>query len=95
LLADPPSADESALLAAAAPLVQERMSVLAEAVDLLGFLFVDEAAFTVHAEAAARQLGEPAAAVLEAAVAVLSPLPSGRRPRSRRRSGPPWSTGWA
>ena len=73
LVADPPSDAESALLEAAVPLVQERMSVLAEAVDLLGFLFVDEASFQIDPAAAERQLtGEPAVAVLEAAVAALA-----------------------
>ena len=42
LLADPPTAQQRALLRAAAPLVQERMTVLTEAVPMLGFLFVDE-----------------------------------------------------
>jgi glutamyl-tRNA synthetase len=34
------------LLRRAAPLVHERMTTLAEAVDMLGFLFVDDASFT-------------------------------------------------
>src|SRR5206468_11907826 len=42
LVADPPTVAERATLAAAVPLVQERMSLLVEAVDLLGFLLVDE-----------------------------------------------------
>ncbi|MGI8953563.1 MAG: glutamate--tRNA ligase [Nocardioidaceae bacterium] len=48
-----PSAD---LLVAAAPLVQERATTLSEAADLLGFLFVDEEAFTVDPDDAAKQL---------------------------------------
>ncbi len=40
LVSDPPLADEQELLAAATPLVQERMNTLSEAVDLLGFLFI-------------------------------------------------------
>jgi glutamyl-tRNA synthetase len=39
LVADPPTPAESRLLAAATPLVQERMNTLAEVVDMLGFLF--------------------------------------------------------
>jgi len=42
LLADPPTAEQQALLAAAMPLVHERMNKLTEAVDMLGFLFVDQ-----------------------------------------------------
>jgi glutamyl-tRNA synthetase len=42
LLADPPSAAQQSLLDAAMPLVHERMNKLTEAVDMLGFLFVDE-----------------------------------------------------
>jgi glutamyl-tRNA synthetase len=38
--------DQRALLLAAAPLVHERMTTLAESVEMLGFLFVDEARFT-------------------------------------------------
>ena len=37
-----PSADQLKVLRAATPLVQERMSVLAEAIDMLGFLFTDD-----------------------------------------------------
>jgi glutamyl-tRNA synthetase len=76
LVADPPTAEQSALLAAAAPLVQERIALLTEAVDLLGFLLADDAAFTVDPAAAAKQLGPDAAAVLTAAVAALQPLPA-------------------
>ena len=39
LVQDPPTPGESQLLAAATPLVQERMSTLSEVVDMLGFLF--------------------------------------------------------
>jgi glutamyl-tRNA synthetase len=45
LLADPPTAKQQALLDAAMPLVHERMNKLTEAVDMLGFLFVDEVQF--------------------------------------------------
>jgi glutamyl-tRNA synthetase len=41
LLADPRTEDQKSLLAAAMPLVHERMNKLTEAVDMLGFLFVD------------------------------------------------------
>jgi glutamyl-tRNA synthetase len=75
LLADPPADDQLALLARAIPLVQERMSLLTEAVELLGFLFVEDAAFTVEPAAAERQLGPAAAPVLAAAVDALAELP--------------------
>jgi len=45
LLAAPPTAEQQALLDAAMPLVHERMNKLTEAVDMLGFLFVDEVAY--------------------------------------------------
>ena len=51
LVADPPTAAEAGLIAAAAPLIQERIGKLTEAVDMLGFLFVDEAEFGVDPEA--------------------------------------------
>jgi glutamyl-tRNA synthetase len=76
LVADPPTDEQRKLLADAAPLVQERMSLLTEAVDLLGFLLVEEASFRVDPVAAERQLGEAAAPVLEAAVAALTPVHS-------------------
>ena len=42
LVADPPTADQQALLDAAMPLVAERINKLTESVEMLGFLFVDE-----------------------------------------------------
>ena len=45
LVADPPTAEQQALLDAAMPLVAERINKLTESVEMLGFLFVDEAAF--------------------------------------------------
>jgi len=45
LVADPPTAEQQSVLDAAMPLVAERMNKLTEAVDLLGFLLVDEASF--------------------------------------------------
>ncbi len=74
LLADPPSDEQAALLAAATPLVQERMGLLCEAVGMLGFLFVDESAFVVEPAAAGKALGEGAQEVLEASYEALDPL---------------------
>jgi glutamyl-tRNA synthetase len=45
LLADPPTAEQQAVLDAAMPLVHERMNKLTEAVEMLGFLFVDQVAY--------------------------------------------------
>lgn len=78
IIGDPPTAEQSALLAAAAPLVQERIALLREAVDLLGFLLGDDAAFTIDPAAADRQLGPAAAPVLAAAHAALESLPDWR-----------------
>ena len=47
VLSDPVTADESATLAAAIPLVQERMETLSQAQGMLGFLFTDETSFAV------------------------------------------------
>ncbi|MGL5824760.1 MAG: glutamate--tRNA ligase [Nocardioides sp.] len=46
VLSEPVTAAEAELLAAAVPLVHERMNKLTEAPGLLGFLFADEATFT-------------------------------------------------
>jgi glutamyl-tRNA synthetase len=73
LVAEAPSAEEDRVLRAIAPLAQERMIVLSEAVGLLGFLFVDEV--EIDPAAAAKQLAGPdAVEVLEAATAALTRL---------------------
>src|SRR5918994_1473501 len=46
VVSDPVSDADAQLLELAMPLVAERINKLAEAVDMLGFLFVDEASFT-------------------------------------------------
>lgn len=75
LVSDEPTDDERALLLAATPLVQERMNLLSEAPDMLGFLFVEEDAFTIDPDAAAKVLTADADAVLAAAVDALSEVP--------------------
>jgi glutamyl-tRNA synthetase len=45
LVTEPPTTEQQALLDAAMPLVAERINKLTESVDMLGFLFVDEADF--------------------------------------------------
>jgi glutamyl-tRNA synthetase len=61
------------LVTRATPLVQERVSTLKEAAEMLGFL-IDDAGFTVDADAAAKQLGPQARPVLEAARSALGGL---------------------
>lgn len=68
------SPEHRALLTAAAPLVQERMTLLGEAVGMLGFLFVADDAVAVEDDARAG-LREEAPAVLDAARAALGEIP--------------------
>ena len=76
LIADPPTSDQIRLLAAGAPLVQERITVLSEAVGMLGFLFIDEPAFEPDADAVAKTLTADAIPVLAAAAQALGDLAS-------------------
>jgi len=76
LVATEPTAAETELIAASAPLIQERIATLAEAPEMLGFLFVDEAEFTIEPEDAARALTpgtEPVLAAAQEALAGLEP----------------------
>jgi glutamyl-tRNA synthetase len=66
--------DRRPLLVAAAPLVQERSTVLSDAARMLRFLFVDDPAFAPDDDAAAKNLGADAAPVVEAALTSLDPL---------------------
>ncbi len=68
------------LLAAAAPLVQERSVVLTDAARMLRFLFVDESAFAVEPDAAEKNLGPAAAPVLDAALTGLDAVPDWTAP---------------
>jgi len=74
LVANPPAADENRLVAAAAPLVQERIARLTEGAALLRFLFVDEAHFVVDEQAAAKVMIDDADMVLVAAYDALSSI---------------------
>jgi glutamyl-tRNA synthetase len=76
LVGDPPSAAQAAVVDAAAPLIQGRISRLTEAPGMLGFLLVDETEFTVDPEDAAKFLGPDAAPVLQAAHDALAGLGS-------------------
>jgi glutamyl-tRNA synthetase len=72
LVSHEPTDDELRVVAGGAPLIQERMVHLTEAVDMLGFLLVDDEHFTVDDEAASRSLTEEQVPVLEAAHAALA-----------------------
>jgi glutamyl-tRNA synthetase len=74
LVTDPPSAPEAELIAAAAPLVQERIGKLSEAVGMMGFLFGGETEFRVHPEDAGRALTPASAPVLAATEKALAGL---------------------
>ena len=74
LVATPPSGAEAELIAAAAPLIQERIATLAEAPEMLGFLFTGEAEFMIEPEDAARALTPDAEPVLAAAEEALGGL---------------------
>jgi glutamyl-tRNA synthetase len=66
LVGDPLTAEQRRLLEEAAPLVQERMQVLGEAPDLLGFLFVPNESFAVDPDDATRTLTEDGTRVVAA-----------------------------
>ena len=69
VLPDPPAPAQRTLLAALAPLVQERIQTLAEAVPLIAFCFADEVTF--DEKAVRKHLKGRAGAVLDAAAAAL------------------------
>jgi glutamyl-tRNA synthetase len=66
---------QRALLAEATPLVQERMTTLGESVDLLGFLFLDEASFRRDPEDVEKLLDDQGLAVVKSAHDALAALP--------------------
>ena len=76
LVGEVPDDDVLRLVAGAAPLIQERVVHLTEAVDLLAFLLVREDVFAVDPESAARILTEDSRPVLEAADTALAALAS-------------------
>ena len=69
-----PSTAQRDLVRAATPLVNERMQVLSEAEGMLGFLLVDDEAFTVDVDDATKTLTADAKPVLNAATEALSGL---------------------
>lgn len=72
VLTDPPSSADAALLAKAAPLIQERLPLLGDAPGLLGFLFTNEIAYDDDALAT---LPENTGVVLAASVGALELVP--------------------
>jgi glutamyl-tRNA synthetase len=68
------TAEQRALLEAAVPLVQTRLSVLSEVVGLLRFALVPEESFSVDPAAAEKALGPDAVPVLTACADALEPL---------------------
>lgn len=69
-----PTVAELDLVSAAAPLVQERSNLMVDAVKMLAFLFVDQAAFTLDPHAVTKTLNASAIPVLEAATSALTEL---------------------
>jgi glutamyl-tRNA synthetase len=69
------SGEQQRVLTAAAPLVQERITLLGEAVGMIGFLLVGDDALVVEDDARAG-LREDAGEVLETAAAALEPIPA-------------------
>ncbi|WP_010534874.1 glutamate--tRNA ligase [Brachybacterium squillarum] len=74
VVSDPVTEAEQAPLVAATPLVQPRMNLLAEAPDMLRFLFVADADLEVQ-EDALRKIGDDPAAVLARAVTEVEAVP--------------------
>lgn len=72
LVDDPPTGDQASLVAAAAPLVQERIGRLTEAVDMLGFLLVPDDRFAVDGPDAEKVFTPQAEPVLAAATTALT-----------------------
>ncbi|MDI2028598.1 glutamate--tRNA ligase [Saccharopolyspora sp. TS4A08] len=69
-----PTEEQLATVRAAAPLVQERLIVLSDAVGMMGFLFAGDD-FQPEEASAQKALGEDARPVLEAAIGSLEALP--------------------
>jgi glutamyl-tRNA synthetase len=75
LVSTPPTAEQSALVAASAPLIQERMTLLGEVTGMVGFLFVPDESFAIEDAARTKVLKAEAAPVLAAASAALEDAP--------------------
>ncbi len=73
VLSDPPTPAQLEILGKGAPLIQERITVLGEAKDMLGFLFTDSSKITIE-EDARKGLPENAKQIVAAATAAISDL---------------------
>ena len=73
VLATPPTAAQLEILTKAAPLIQERITVLGEATAMLGFLFTDSSKITID-EDALKGMPENAKEIVAAAIAAISAL---------------------
>ncbi|CAB4903882.1 unannotated protein [freshwater metagenome] len=73
VLSNPPTPAQLEVLTKAAPLIQERITVLGEASGMLGFLFTDSSKITID-EDARKGLPENAKEIVAAASAAISPL---------------------
>jgi glutamyl-tRNA synthetase len=74
VVSDPVDDADAQLLEQAMPLVAERINKLTEAVDMLGFLFVADADFTVDPADAEKLLNDDGKAVVQASYGALSGL---------------------
>ncbi len=74
VVSDPVNDSDAQLLELAMPLISERINKLSEASALLAFLFVDEEAFEVDPEDAAKQIGEAGIPVVQAAYDAVAAL---------------------
>jgi glutamyl-tRNA synthetase len=74
VVTEPLTADQQAVLAAAVPLVQERMETLRQSVGMLAFLLLPPERFTVDAADAAAVLTTDAQPVIDASVTALEAL---------------------
>jgi glutamyl-tRNA synthetase len=73
VLSNPPTAAQLEILAKAAPLIQERITVLGEATGMLGFLFTDSSKIKIE-EDALKGMPENAKEIVAAATKVISTL---------------------
>jgi glutamyl-tRNA synthetase len=70
-----PSTEQTELVTAAAPLVQERSALLSEAATMIGFLLVANEDFAVEPAAAGKERTAASRPVLEATIATIEGLP--------------------
>jgi glutamyl-tRNA synthetase len=73
LISDPPLPHERSRLVAATPLIQERITTLSEAVELLRFLFTDDHDITIEPDAGLSTDSGPVIAAAVRALAELEP----------------------